>query len=133
MTTVLVDSFRFLPRSFAPMYASAAPIDGESEPVWATFEPRLAAAVPFYGPLPDDADFGDSKAAVLALYGALDQRVNATRDAAKTALDRAGLTSEFVTYQGANHAFFNDTGDRFDPEAAEEAWSDTLDWFKEYL
>ena len=41
---MLVDSFRFLPRSFAPMYASAAPIEGESEPVWAPFEPRLAEA-----------------------------------------------------------------------------------------
>ena len=41
---MIVDSFRFLPRSFAPMYASAAPIDGESEPVWAPFVSRLAAA-----------------------------------------------------------------------------------------
>jgi carboxymethylenebutenolidase len=36
-------------------------------------------------------------------------------------------------FEGANHAFFNDTSERFDPKAAEEAWSHTLDWFKEYL
>jgi len=41
---VLVDSFRFLPRSFAPMYASATPMEDESDPVWAPFEPRLAEA-----------------------------------------------------------------------------------------
>ena len=39
---MLVDSYRFLPRSFVPMYADAQPIDGEDEPVWAEFVPRLA-------------------------------------------------------------------------------------------
>jgi carboxymethylenebutenolidase len=38
-----------------------------------------------------------------------------------------------TVFEGANHAFFNDTGERFDPEAAEEAWSETLDWFNQYL
>jgi len=41
---VLVDSYRFLPRSFVPMYANAQPLDGEDEPVWADFVPRLADA-----------------------------------------------------------------------------------------
>lgn len=41
-------------------------------------EKRLAAAVPFYGPLPDGADFSGARAAVLAIYAALDSRVNAT-------------------------------------------------------
>ncbi len=39
-----VDSFRFLPRSFVPLYENAAPIDGEQDVVWAPFEPRLADA-----------------------------------------------------------------------------------------
>ena len=41
---MLVDSYRFLPRSFVPMYADAQPIDGEDEPVWAEFVPRLAGS-----------------------------------------------------------------------------------------
>jgi hypothetical protein len=41
---VLVDSYRFLPRSFVPMYADAQPIDGETELVWTEFTPRLADA-----------------------------------------------------------------------------------------
>jgi len=41
---VLVDSYRFLPRSFVPMYADAQPIDGEDQPVWTDFAPRLAHA-----------------------------------------------------------------------------------------
>ena len=54
-------------------------------------EPRLAAAAPFYGPTPANPDFSGSKAAVLAVYGALDARVNGTRDAAVAALQAAGL------------------------------------------
>ncbi len=41
---MLVDSYRFLPRSFQPMYANAKPVEGEREPVWAPFEGRLAEA-----------------------------------------------------------------------------------------
>ncbi len=91
--------------------------------------PELAAAFPFYGPTPDNPDFGGSKdVAVLAFYGELDQRVNATEPAAKAALEKAGLVHELVTEPGANHAFFNDTGDRYDPTAAADAWTRTLDW-----
>ncbi len=39
-----VDSYRFLPRSFRPMYAAAEPLDGETDTVWAPFEGRLADA-----------------------------------------------------------------------------------------
>jgi D-proline reductase (dithiol) PrdB len=41
---VLVDSYRFLPRSFLPLYDNAVPLDDEREPVWAPFERRLADA-----------------------------------------------------------------------------------------
>jgi carboxymethylenebutenolidase len=104
--------------------------------VWlllASGEPRLAAAVPFYGPLPDGADFSGSKAAVLAVYGETDARVNASRDAARAALEQAGLTHEIVTYPGAGHAFFNDTGPRYDQQAATQAYQRVLDWFGRHL
>ncbi|TRW82443.1 dienelactone hydrolase family protein [Mycolicibacterium sp. 018/SC-01/001] len=91
--------------------------------------PQLAAAFPFYGPTPDDPDFSKSQGvAVLGFYGALDQRVNATEPAARAALEKAGLVHELVTEPGANHAFFNDTGERFDQTAADDAWRRTLDW-----
>jgi carboxymethylenebutenolidase len=105
--------------------------------VWqllASGEPQLAVAVPFYGPLPDGADFSGSKdAAVLAFYGSEDARVTGTKDAAKAALDKAGLVNQLVVEQGANHAFFNDTGDRYDPKAAADAWQKVQDWFAKYL
>jgi carboxymethylenebutenolidase len=99
----------------------------------ASGDARLAAAAPFYGPLPQGADFGASSAAVLGVYGELDARVNATRDAAEAALTAAGLEHEIVTFPGANHAFFNDTGMNYDAAAAEQAWAQVLAWFEEHL
>jgi carboxymethylenebutenolidase len=100
--------------------------------VWrllAAGERRLDAAAPFYGPFPAGADLGGAKAAVLGVYGGLDDRVNATRDAARAALEAAGLDFRIVTFTQADHAFFNDTGPRFNAPAAEEAWHRVLSWF----
>ena len=92
------------------------------------------AAVPFYGPLPDGADFSGSKdVAVLAFYGSKDGRVTGTKDAAQQALDKAGLVNQLVVEQGADHAFFNDTGERYDPTAAADAWQKTQDSFTKYV
>jgi carboxymethylenebutenolidase len=96
-------------------------------------EARLAAAVPFYGPAPDNPDFSKAKAAVLAMYGGLDDRVNATRATAEAALKKAGLTYEIRTFPEANHAFFNDTGERYNAKAATEAQAAMLTWFDRYL
>jgi carboxymethylenebutenolidase len=96
-------------------------------------EPRLAAAVPFYGPAPDQPDFSRSKAAVLGIYAGEDQRVNGSRDAIEAALTKAKLTHELKTYPGVDHAFFNDTGPRYDAAAADQAWKDVLAWFGTYL
>ena len=104
--------------------------------VWnllAAGESRLAAAAPFYGPFPEGGDLGDAKAAVLGIYGGLDTRVNATRDAAQTALEAAHLHHQILTFTEANHAFFNDTGARFNAPAAAEAYRRTLGWFGRYV
>jgi carboxymethylenebutenolidase len=93
----------------------------------------VSAAVPFYGPLPDNPDFAGTKAAVLGIYGALDTRVTGSQPAAKAALDRAGLVDEMVIEPDADHAFFNDTGPRYNATAAADAWHRLLDWFGRYL
>jgi carboxymethylenebutenolidase len=96
-------------------------------------EARLAAAVPFYGPAPDKPDFSRAKAAVLGLYGALDTRVDATIPTAEAALRAAGLAHQLRTFPDANHAFFNDTGPRYQPDAARAAWAATLAWLDQHL
>ena len=95
----------------------------------ASKDPRLAAAAPFYGPLPEGADFTGSKAAVMGAYAERDDRVNASRDTAKAALEKAKLTHEIVTFPGVDHAFFNDTGPRYNAAVAAQAWTKLLDWY----
>lgn len=41
---MIVDSYRFLPRSFIPLYDGATPAPGDDGPVWAPFGERLADA-----------------------------------------------------------------------------------------
>lgn len=104
--------------------------------VWqllASGAPGVSAAVPFYGPLPANPNFASSKAAVLAIYAAQDSRVTGSQAAAKAALDRAGLVNEIVVEPGADHAFFNDTGPRYNTRASADAWQRLLDWFGRYL
>lgn len=105
--------------------------------VWsllAAGEPRLRAAVPFYGPFPPGADlFGSPNAAVLAVYAQLDDRVNASREAAQEALRNAGLTAETVTYPNVYHGFFNDTGARYNATRANQAYEKVASWFTQHL
>ena len=100
--------------------------------VWhllAAAEPRLAAAAPFYGPFPEGGDLHGTRAAVLGVYGGQDARVNATLPVAEAALEAAQLRYELLTFSEAGHAFFNDTGARYDPRASAEAWRRAIGWF----
>ena len=59
--------------------------------------------------------------------------MNASRDAAKAALEKAGLTHEIVTFPDAGHAFFNDTGQRYNATAAASAYAQLIDSFSTHL
>ena len=63
----------------------------------------------------------------------LDTRITGSIPDMEAALTTAGVPHKFIVYSGANHAFFNDTGDRYDATAAADAWPRTLAWFREYL
>jgi carboxymethylenebutenolidase len=67
------------------------------------------------------------------LYGSKDTRVTSSKDAAEQALTKAGLVNELVVEQDADHAFFNDTGERYDEKAAADAWQRLQDWFAKHL
>jgi carboxymethylenebutenolidase len=97
-------------------------------------EENLGAVVAFYGrPLPA-AEAAEVKAPVLGLYGAEDEGIPVAEvEAMKAALDEAGIESEIQIYQGAGHAFLNDTGSNYNAEAATDAWARTLAWFRDNL
>ncbi len=99
----------------------------------ATRMPELKAAVPFYGPPPPVEDVPDIQAAVLAIYGGLDQRINQTIPAIEEAMNANDKIYEKVIYEGADHAFHNDTSTRYHAESAIDAWARTLAWFEQYL
>jgi carboxymethylenebutenolidase len=98
-----------------------------------TAAPELKAAVPFYGPAPDIAKVPNIKAAVLGIYGGTDTRINAGIPALEVALKAAKTKYEVKIYDGASHAFHNDTGQNYKKDAAEDAWKLTLAWFKANL
>jgi carboxymethylenebutenolidase len=93
----------------------------------------LAAAVPFYGPAPENPTFTGSRAAVLGVFAEKDARVNAGRDTLENALTAAGVTHELVIVPGVDHAFFNDTGPRYNRDAATQIYGRMLDWFDTHL
>lgn len=96
--------------------------------------PKLNAAVAYYGRQADAADVPKIKAALQLHYGGLDERVNAGIPAYETALKAAGTKHEIFVYEGANHAFNNDTAPtRYNADAAKLAWERTLRLFKETL
>jgi len=99
----------------------------------ATHMPELKAAVPFYGPQPPVEDVPNIQAAVLAIYGELDQRINQGIPAIEEAMRQNNKVFEKVIYPNADHAFHNDTGPRYNPEAAKDAWKRTLEWFGKYV
>jgi len=99
----------------------------------ATHMPELKAAAPFYGPHPELGDVPNIQAAVQAVYGGLDARINAGIPAIEAAMQENGKIYKKLIYPDADHAFFNDSGTRYNPAAAEDAWKQTLNWFGEYV
>jgi carboxymethylenebutenolidase len=96
--------------------------------------PSLKAAVAYYGRQPSADEVAKIKAALLLHYGGLDERVNAGIPAFEEALKKNNIRYELYVYEGAQHAFNNDTAPtRYNPEAAKLAWKRTLDFFDKYL
>lgn len=95
--------------------------------------PTLGAAVPFYGSQPTAEMVPNIKAPLLIHYGGLDTRVNEGWPAYEAALKANNKVYQAYTYPNVNHGFHNDTTPRYDKEAAELAWSRTIEFFKKYL
>ncbi len=98
-------------------------------------DPNVGAVVAFYGGgSPEASVFAGSQAAVLNIVGERDVRVLTTIQALDAGLKQYPIPHELVVYPGAEHAFFNDTRQQVHkPDAAQDAWKRTLDWFHQYL
>lgn len=110
---------------------------------YAAHNPKLTAAVAWYGPVARSYFAGDKsvidraasiKAPVLGLYGAADTGIPVdTLTQLEAALKAAGNTkSEFVVYPDTPHAFYADYRPSYRKAAADDAWGRALAWFKRH-
>ena len=100
----------------------------------AVHSPSLKAAVPYYGRVPSAEDTAKIQAPLMAHYGALDKNINAGIAGFEEALKKNNKKYTMYTYEGANHAFNNDTGgDRYHKPSADLAWTRTVGFLKDNL
>lgn len=99
----------------------------------AVADPSLAAGVAYYGKQPAAADVPKITAPLMLHYASLDERIGAGIKDYEAALKANNKTYELYMYEGANHAFNNDTNAaRYNKEAADLAWGRTVAFLKKY-
>jgi carboxymethylenebutenolidase len=100
----------------------------------AAADPRVRAALPFYGSPNAVADIATIAAPIYAFYGVDDPSlIDALPDVTK-AMQDAGVDFRSKVYAGTGHAFFNDTNPHsYDAEAATDAWSEAQDFLSKHL
>jgi carboxymethylenebutenolidase len=96
--------------------------------------PDLDAGVVYYGRQPKAADVEKIKAPLLLHYAGMDERINEGIPAFEAALKKGNKPYTLYIYEGAQHAFNNDTSEaRYNKQVAEQAWSRTVAFLKEHL
>lgn len=96
--------------------------------------PDVSAAAPYYGRQPASEDVPKIKASLLLHYAGLDEGINKGIPEFEVALKKASVDYKLYMYEGAQHAFNNDTNTaRYNKEAAQLAWKRTIAFFKEKL
>ena len=100
----------------------------------AVHSPDVSAAVPYYGRQPAAEDVPKIKASLLLQYAGVDEPINKGIPAYEEALKKASVGYKIYMYEGAQHAFNNDTNAaRYNQEAAQLAWGRTISFLKEKL
>ncbi|MET4096353.1 dienelactone hydrolase family protein [Arthrobacter sp. UYCu712] len=99
----------------------------------ATDLPGLKATTAFYGPSPDLAKVPSIQPAVFGVYAELDQRITGAMPALRDALGGTEVRHQLTVYPGVDHAFHNDTSERYVEAQATAAWNDMLAWFGRYV
>lgn len=106
---------------------------GQRSFLYATANPKLRAAVVFYGTPPTDEQLAKIQCPVLGSYGEKDTRVTSTVAATEQKMKELGKSYDPKVYPEAEHAFFNDTGPRYNEAAAKDAWARVTTFFKKNL
>jgi carboxymethylenebutenolidase len=100
----------------------------------AASDPALTLGVPYYGRQIDATLVPKIKAKLMLHYAGLDERINAGIPAYENALKSNQIDYQLFIYEGAQHAFNNDSSPaRYQKEPADLAWSRTINFFKKHL
>ena len=99
----------------------------------AAADPRVRAAAPWYGTAPAPDALPGIACPVLAIYGSEDANLMTGLPGVTEAMAEAGVDFTPKVYEGARHAFFNDTGANYDAAAATDAWPLVLDFLERSL
>lgn len=122
------------PDASGPVGATGFCWGGGMTNLLATIAPDLAAGAPYYGLVAPTAEVPKIKAKLQLHYAGNDPRINEGLPGYEAALKAAGVSYQLFVYQGAEHAFNNDTNAaRYNKQAADLAWSRTIAFFKQTL
>jgi carboxymethylenebutenolidase len=94
----------------------------------------LRAAVVFYGTAPASEQLAKVHCPVFGVYGETDERITGKVPEVDAEMKKLQKSYEYKIYKGAAHAFFNDTNpQRYNAEAAKDAWTQTLAFLQKNL
>lgn len=95
----------------------------------------IDATVIYYGRLESDPDeLAQLDMPILGIFGAEDEGIPVEEvNAFEQTLDSLDKDAEIHIYEGADHAFANPSGDRYNAEAASDAWEKTVSFLNEFL
>jgi carboxymethylenebutenolidase len=96
-------------------------------------EPELRGAVIFYGSQPPEDIIPNIRCPIAGFYGGLDKRITDQVPAFAEKLKAAGKSFEYQIYEGAQHAFFNDTRPSYHIKASRDAFVRTLAFLQKVL
>jgi len=102
---------------------------------YATEQPKLRAAVVYYGTSPGADALARVQAPVLGLYGGDDARVTSTVGPADETMKKLGKSYQHDIYEGAGHGFLRaqDQREGANLKAAQQAWTRTIEFLKKEL
>ncbi|MBI4304538.1 MAG: dienelactone hydrolase family protein [Chloroflexi bacterium] len=107
---------------------------GGNSLLMATRVKELRTAVVYYGPNPANIDdVANISGPMLGIYGEEDTRITVNVPKLAEAMKKYNKSFEYKVYPRAAHAFFNDTGTRYNAEAAADAWQVTLAFLEKNL
>jgi carboxymethylenebutenolidase len=93
-----------------------------------------AVHVYYGGGMPAAEQIATIRIPVMGSYGSLDAGIPAEQvTMLRETLERAGVPNDVKMYEGAQHAFFNDTRPAYHAEAAADSWRRSLEWWDRHL